>query len=39
MLTKILLCTFLFLNVAHAVTSKESSLYKEKQALLAVKDE
>lgn len=39
MVTKILLCTFLLLNLTHAVSTKESSLYKEKQELLAVKDE
>jgi len=39
MVTKILLCTFLLLNLAHAVSVKESSLYKEKQELMAVKDE
>jgi len=39
MVTKILLCTFLLLNLAHAASTKESSLYKEKQELLAVKDE
>jgi len=39
MLTKILLCTFLLLNLTHAASTKESSLYKEKQELIAVKDE
>jgi len=39
MVTKIFLCTFLLLNFAHAVSVKESSLYKEKQELIAVKDE
>jgi len=39
MVTKILLCTFLLLNLAQAVSVKESSLYKEKQELIAVKDE
>lgn len=39
MVTKILLCTFLLLNLTHAASTKESSLYKEKQELLAVKDE
>jgi len=39
MVTKILLFTFLLLNFANAVSVKESSLYKEKQELIAVKDE
>lgn len=39
MLTKILLCTFLLLNLTHAASTKEGALYKEKQELLAVKDE
>lgn len=39
MVIKILLCTFLLLNFAHAVSTKEGALYKEKQELLAVKDE
>jgi len=39
MFIKILLCTFLLLNSAYAITTKEGALYKEKQELAAVKDE
>ena len=39
MLIKIILCTFLLINFTYAVTTKEGALYKEKQELLAVKDE
>ena len=39
MIIKILLFTFLLLNYANAVSTKEGALYKEKQELIAVKDE
>ncbi len=39
MVIKILLFTFLLLNYANAVSTKEGALYKEKQELIAVKDE
>jgi len=39
MLIKITLSLFLIFNFTHAITTKEGVLYKEKQELLAVKDE
>ena len=39
MITKIILFTFLILNFSNAASTKEGALYKEKQELLAVKDE
>jgi len=39
MLIKITLSLFLIFNFTHAITTKEGALYKEKQELLAVKDE
>ena len=39
MIGKILLSTFLLLNISYAASTKEGALYKEKQELLAVKDE
>ena len=39
MIGRILLSTFLLLNVSYAASTKEGALYKEKQELLAVKDE
>ena len=39
MFGKFLLLTVILVNLSSAVTTKESSLYKEKQELIAVKDE
>lgn len=39
MIGRILLSTFLLLNVSYSASTKEGALYKEKQELLAVKDE
>lgn len=39
MITKIILCTFLLVPVTYAATTQEGALYKEKQELIAVKDE
>jgi flagellar motility protein MotE (MotC chaperone) len=39
MFIKLMLCTFLLLSFSNAITTKEGALYKEKQELLAVKDE
>jgi len=39
MLIKIVISTLLILNLSHAITTQEGALYKEKQELIAVKDE
>jgi len=39
MITRVILCIFLCINITNAATTKEGALYKEKQELLAVKDE
>jgi len=39
MFGKIILILVIYFNVGYAITSNESSLYKEKQELMAVKDE
>jgi len=39
MLIRTILCTLLLLSVSNAITTKEGALYKEKQELIAVKDE
>jgi len=39
MLIKIVLYSFLFINLSQAAVTKEGALYKEKQELLSIKDE
>jgi len=39
MITKLILCAFLVITITNAATTQEGALYKEKQELIAVKDE
>jgi len=39
MIIKLILCTFLVITITNAATTQEGALYKEKQELIAVKDE
>jgi flagellar motility protein MotE (MotC chaperone) len=39
MFSKIILILFICINISYSATTKESTLYKEKQELMAVKDE
>jgi len=39
MLIRIVLCSFILINLSQAAVTKEGALYKEKQELLSIKDE